>query len=131
MKILYIATPINSRPEKTMEEKLEGARKRIEELKEAFRETAFAKDFETYVSTFDVNPSDERNEPKAMGRCIEAVLSSDAILLDKGWMDSKGCRLEYKAAYYYGKQMYLRGNESIIQYNLLPFEYTIGYGTHD
>lgn len=37
-----------------------------------------------------------------MARDIEQLLQSDAILLGRGWLFSKGCRLEWAAAHVYG-----------------------------
>lgn len=84
-----------------MEEKLEGARRRIRELERIFRESVYKDYFDTFISTFDVNPSGERDEAKAMGRCVEAVMSSHGILYDRGWNLSRGCRLERVAAELY------------------------------
>lgn len=100
---LYIATPINARKEKTMQEKLRAARHRVELLKELLSED---ERFYGYVlhSTFSL-PSQE-DENVALAQCVCAVLRSDAIYLDHGWQGSKGCNLEYRAAKIYGKTIY-------------------------
>ena len=41
-----------------------------------------------------------------MGDCIKLVLTCDAIMLDHGWLQSKGCNLEYRAAKIYGKEIF-------------------------
>lgn len=100
---LYIATPINARKEKTMQEKLRAARHRVELLKELLSED---ERFYGYVlhSTFSL-PSQE-DENVALAQCVCAVLRADAIYLDHGWQGSKGCNLEYRAAKIYGKTIY-------------------------
>ena len=57
--------------------------------------------FDDYVftSTFDIHPNGGMPaEHKAMGDCIALVMTCDAIMLDHGWLQSKGCNLEYRAA---------------------------------
>ena len=48
-----------------------------------------------------------KTEAEIMGGCVQAVLESDAILLDRDYTESKGARLESEAAAIYGKQMYI------------------------
>lgn len=102
---LYIATPINSRKEKTFREKYLAAKHRFEMLKELVcfdpRFDAFAE----IVSTFSVNPYGMYTEEEALGRCVTAILGCDAIYLDHGWRGSKGCNLEYRVAKIYGKEI--------------------------
>lgn len=104
VRTVYISTPVTSRPEKTMEDRIAGAKKRVDKLKKKLAEEYG--DY-VFVSTFDVNPDSERSEEKIMGRCIEAVLRCDAIFMDDGWRDSKGCSLEFKAAEIYGGKRFL------------------------
>ena len=105
-KRLYIATPINARLERDFTSKYLAAKSRVEELKNKF----FTSDsnhrlaeYDEIVSSFDLNPLGEYSEAQAMGRCIEAVLESDAIYLDRGWKASSGCILEYSTARIYDK----------------------------
>ena len=104
MKI-YISTPINARHEPTIREKLIMAKHRVEMLKEILADDIQFKNYEL-ISTFDFNNMDDADEEKAMSRCIYHVLKSDAIYLDHGWTESKGCNLEYCTAKIYGKQIF-------------------------
>jgi hypothetical protein len=105
---LYIATPINSRAEKTIDEKLRAARHRINLLSEIIRGDERFSEYTQLVSTFSVNPSQasKQREATVMGKCIEQVMECDAIYLDHAWQSSKGCNLEYRAAKIYGKTIY-------------------------
>ena len=96
---LYISTPVNGRDEATFEEKYAAAKARVEEIKRQFDE--WLSRYDAVVTTFDINQPGA-SEAEAMGRCIQAVLESDEILLDKGWQYSTGCRLELHAARAYG-----------------------------
>lgn len=102
---LYIATPINARKGKDLKSKLLEAKHRIELLKEILRADKRFKDYE-FFSTFYFKDHLEKSEAENMGRCIQLVLTSDAILLDHGWNSSKGCNLEYRAAKIYGLQIF-------------------------
>lgn len=101
---IYVATPINARHEKTFEEKREMAAHRCELLKKMLREEFAGAEI---ITPFDVNPIDvpiEENE--AIGKCVAAVLTCNAIYLDHAWQSSKGCNLEYRAAKIYGLIIY-------------------------
>ena len=102
---LYIATPINARPEQTLKEKLFAAKQRIEMLKENLANDIRFKDYEM-ISTFDLPHDDDCSEASAVGKCVTAVMESDAVYLDCGWEKSNGCRVEYRTAQIYGKQIY-------------------------
>lgn len=105
-KRLYIATPINARQEQDFTSKYLAAKRRVEELKETIFTSDSCNRFAEYdevVSSFDLNPLGKYSEAQAMGRCIEAVMDSDAIYLDQGWKASSGCILEYSTAKIYGK----------------------------
>jgi len=101
---LYISTPINARSEATFQEKYEAARKRVEEIKEQL--PSIYQECYDIVSSFDLNPLGTYTEEQAMGRCIQAVMESDAILLDDGWTLSQGCCLEFRTAEIYNKIIY-------------------------
>lgn len=86
--------------ESTFEEKLNVARRRVEQLKEEIiKQLELCDDIE-FVSTFDVN-EEITNEAVAMGNCIRQVLECDAIFLDDFWKKSNGCLLEANAACVY------------------------------
>lgn len=110
MSRIYIATPINGRHEPTRESRLEAARRRVEYIKDILEEGIWCGDykyeFEECVSTFDVNDEEPCEEATAMGRCIELVMKCDAIYLDHGWLQSKGCNLEYGCAKIYGLMVF-------------------------
>ena len=109
MKIrrMYIATPINGRHDgHDFNEKLALAKGRVKVLKQVLSEEP---DFDgcEFVSTFDIHPNGSMPpEHKAMGDCIALVMTCDAIMLDHGWLQSKGCNLEYRAAKIYGKEIF-------------------------
>lgn len=96
---LYISTPINGRREATFEQKYAAAKARVEQIKRDFDD--WLSRYDKIVTTFDINPPGT-SEAEAMGRCIQAVIESDEILLDKGWQYSGGCLLEVYAARCYG-----------------------------
>lgn len=124
MKI-YISTPINGRKERTFAAKYKAAHARCENIKRILLADERFQDFcvgmvcngkaegcqPDFITTFDVNGTKpEYTEADAMGTCIAAVLDADAIYLDHGWNNSKGCRLEYQAAKIYGKDIYEHDN---------------------
>lgn len=102
---LYIATPINARPKQTLKEKLLAAEHRIESLKDTLASDRRFHDYEI-ISTFDLSHNVDCSEASAVGKCITAVMESDAVYLDCGWEKSNGCRVEYRTAQIYGKQIY-------------------------
>lgn len=107
MKI-YIATPVNARKEATLEEKRKAAWKRVGNLREQARK--IYPDVE-YHSSFDycIAPLGkklsimERTEATIMGLCVAQVMECDAILIDWGYEQSKGCTVEHTTALTYGK----------------------------
>lgn len=102
MKI-YISTPINGRLEDTFEEKYSAAKARVEELKQKYYAPLAFKDV---ITTFDINPLGI-SEAEALGRCVQAVMECDEILMDTDWASSKGCSIEFAAALYYGKTIWM------------------------
>lgn len=103
---LYIATPINARKEKTVKERFCAAKYRCGILRDLLSEEKEFQRFTEIVTPFDVNPTEQQySEDIALGRCVTAVLKSDAIYLDHGWQSSKGCNLEYRTAKIYGKEI--------------------------
>lgn len=106
-KRMYIATPISGIPSNCgFEGKVAKARFRIEDLKQILSDDIRFEGYE-FVSTFDIHPNGSMPaEHKAMGDCIALVKTCDAIMLDHGWLQSKGCNLEYRAAKIYGKKIF-------------------------
>ena len=102
-KRIYIATPVNARREATLEQKRKQASLRCIYLKVILRDEF--PDAEV-VCSFDVCPLDEDvEEHTAMGRCIDLLMTCDAIYLDHAWQSSKGCNLEYRTAKIYGLEV--------------------------
>lgn len=102
---LYIATPINGRREQGFANKYKAARQRVSQLKEMLKLDNRFYGY-TFVSSFNVNKSQNISEAEAMGNCIQAVMECDAIYLDHAWQSSKGCNLEYRAAKIYDKYIF-------------------------
>lgn len=103
---LYIATPINARKERTTQERFRAAKYRCEMLREILTDEPEFSRFTEIVTPFDINPTERQySEDVALGRCVTAVLKSDAIYLDHCWQSSKGCNLEYRTAKIYGKEI--------------------------
>ena len=68
------------------------------------------------VTPFDLSPDSEKPYSYHMGKDIEGLLECDAVYFAPGWVDSKGCNLEYAAAKIYGKTInILRRNIAAIQ----------------
>lgn len=116
MKI-YIATPVNGRSEATLEEKRQAAYKRVCELAVKIAKlmnmrievhSAFDED----IAPINVDLTRKMygyklpSEAVIMGKCVQRVMECDAILLDDGWMESKGCLLEHYAAFDYRKKIF-------------------------
>ena len=58
------------------------------------------------VTPFDLSPDSEKPYSYHMGKDIEGLLECDAVYFAPGWVDSKGCNLEYAAAKIYRKTIY-------------------------
>lgn len=107
MKI-YIATPVNARKEGTLEEKRLAAWMRVCYLKVEIAHKIT--DAEVH-SSFDSNiapigePLQYLNEALIMGKCVTRVMECDAILMDWGYEQSKGCTIEHTTALTYGKKV--------------------------
>ncbi len=102
MKI-YLATPVNARKEKTMQQKSEAAYKRILEMREYITKHFCDADF--YYSFLLREAFDFMSEAEIMGACVTMVMQADMIVLDDGWECSQGCTVERFVAMQYGKQV--------------------------
>ena len=108
MKI-YIATPVNGRPEATIEEKRKAAYHRVCNLQEKLRtiypdaefHSSFDLDIAPIKSPFEYIPT----EAEIMGKCVQRVMECDAIYMDKGWFNSDGCSVEHNTAVVYKKKI--------------------------
>ena len=109
MKI-YIATPVNARSEGTLEEKRKAAWMRVcylkVEIAHKIPDTEFHSSFDNDITSVEVTkftylPS----EAKIMGKCVQRVMECDAILMDWGYENSKGCTVEHTTALTYGKRV--------------------------
>lgn len=97
---VYISTPVNGRKEKTFEEKYAAAEERCRWVMDDISEREWGRDA-VFVHTFALNPPGGVTEAEAMGRCVQAVMESDMVVLDRGLEQSKGCRLERLVASIY------------------------------
>lgn len=93
-KKLYLSLPISGR-----------------HLDDAQQEAAFYKDIweqkgYEVITPFDLSPESDKPYSYHMGRDIEGLLESQAVYFAPGWVESKGCNLEYAAAKIYGKEIY-------------------------
>ena len=85
MKKIYLATPVNGRKEKTLNEKLKGALKRIQEMakyvvEQIDDEVEFSSSFEipsirSYLNHPELGYG--LTEPIVMGRCVCMVMEAD------------------------------------------------------
>lgn len=116
MKI-YISTPVTSRPEETFAEKLQAASRRVDALKAMIKsDPIYGKTFDEIVSTFDVNPIGcDHTESEAMGKCVELLLTCDAMLFDwtmfNNMVASKGMMTEQFICKTYGIKLII--NDSL------------------
>ena len=117
MKI-YIATPVNGRDEDTIDEKRHEAYLRVKELEYMICKSLDGAEFAEFHSSFDddIAPLDIEltkrmygiglpSEAVIMCRCVQRVMECDAVVLDYGWMGSKGCRVAEFAATMYNKKV--------------------------
>lgn len=93
MKI-YISVPITGRDIENVESDIIYAKGVIE------------KKGHTPVSPFDVSEDPDATYNEHIGNDIAALLNGDAVYFCDGWRQSKGCRLEYQAAFIYEKEMF-------------------------
>ncbi len=101
---VYISLPINSRREKTFQEKRIAAALRCERLKRVLHRKAASLGFKVdFVTPFDANlVNEDISETEALGRCITSLLGCDVLYQDHGCITSRGCCLESMAANIYG-----------------------------
>lgn len=118
-KKVYIATPVNSRSEATIEEKREAAYKRIKEIEYRLSKAVKGYEFAEFHSSFDADIAPINleltkkmygmglpSEAVIMGKCVQRVMECDVIVLDNGWSLSRGCNLERFAALKYDKEIH-------------------------
>lgn len=103
---IYIATPVNGRPEPTLEEKRQKAHNRIcnirKQLHRNFPNAEFHSSFDDAISPINKNYYEHfMTESDIMGKCVALVMKCDMIVLDYGWNKSRGCRLEKVTAEIY------------------------------
>lgn len=111
MKI-YIATPVNARSEATLEKKRQAAFKRVkyivEQLRKIYPDAEYHSSFDDDIAPMDIDLTkrmygcDMPSEPVIMGRCVQRVMECDMVVLDYDWQQSKGCKMENRAAQIYG-----------------------------
>ena len=110
MKKVYVSTPVNARGEGCFEAKYRAARKRARAVAAEYEKATG--EMAEFVFFFELAALGRNTEAEAMGKCIQGVLESDALLLDDtcteaDWKHSKGCRTEVFAARQYGKSVIL------------------------
>lgn len=104
---IYLATPVNGRKEPTLLEKQKAAYKRIEEMKEYLCQWYPDAEFWSSVGNIVIARKGLADrEPDIMGRCVAMVMDCDIVILDYGWQDSRGCRVERYVADQYDKEVY-------------------------
>ena len=103
MMTIYLATPVNGRKEKSLDEKRRKAYERIKMMEQYLRPKFGEANF---VSSFDFAPLDgviDWTEASIMGACVEMVMSSDLVILDsENSLNSKGMIVESYVARIYG-----------------------------
>ena len=104
MKI-YLATPVNGRKEKTLEQKMKAAWERIGEMQkymmQRYPDAVFRCSFDIVGMVLD----QPLTESEIMGKCVQMVMECDMIVLDDGWENSSGCTVERFVAMQYGKKV--------------------------
>ena len=106
MKI-YIATPVNARKEKTLKAKQAAAFKRVCELREEIKKHLPDAEVKSSVTNIVIARKGlEDREAAIMGSCVRMVMECDIILMDNGWGDSHGCKVERFTAQEYGKEIW-------------------------
>lgn len=104
---IYIATPVNARKENTLKAKQVAAKLRVIELREQIKKhLPDAKVVSSVTHIFAATRGRVDAEARIMGACIQMVMESDIILMDDGWGDSHGCKVERFTAQEYGKQIW-------------------------
>ena len=91
-KKMYISVPITGRV-------IEDAKMQAEQVKRMWSE-----DYDV-ITPFEIHEEVEDEEKPYsyyMGKDVEVLLECDAIYMCSGWVDSKGCNLEYSIAKIYG-----------------------------
>ena len=106
MKI-YIATPVNARKEKTLQAKQAAALKRVNELTRIVQTHLPKAKVRSVFNAIVVRKNGQPvSEDKIMGACVRKVMQCDVILMDDGWGDSHGCKVERFTAQEYGKEIW-------------------------
>lgn len=109
-KKVYIATPVNARKETTLEEKRQAAYKRVKHMEYIISKSVNGAEFAEFHSAFDndIAPlwKPAPSEAVIMGKCVQRVMECDIVIMDEGWKESRGCRIEYRVACDYDKKIY-------------------------
>lgn len=100
---IYLATPVNGRKEKSLDEKRRKAYERIkmmeQYLRPKFGEAQFRSSFDIVGLVLD----QQLTEAEIMGRCVQMVMESDLVILDsENSLNSKGMIVESYVARIYG-----------------------------
>lgn len=96
---LYVSLPITGRD-------LVSVKEHAAKVKKVWEKRGYE-----VVTPFDLVPENIEGMGEAefyaycMGKCVEALLLCDGIVLCNGWFESKGCRAECDVAEVYGKMI--------------------------
>lgn len=91
-KKLYISLPISGY-------QLDVVQREAETYKALWKDEGYE-----VITPFDLSPESSKPYSYHMGKDIEGLLECDAVYFAPGWVESKGCNLEYAAAKIYEKQ---------------------------
>ena len=93
-KKLYISLPISGY-------QLDAVQREADTYKELWQDEGYE-----VITPFDLSPESGKPYSYHMGKDIEGLLECDAVYFAPGWVDSKGCNLEYAAAKIYETTIY-------------------------
>lgn len=104
---VYIALPITSRPEPTLNERLNNAFARSEELRRMVYKMYEHRNVHLLTTTpFDIAPvGTKKTEAQIMSECVKTAMEVDVCVFDKDWRCSKGCRVAHTVASLYGRKI--------------------------
>lgn len=93
-KKLYISLPISGY-------QLDAVQREADAYKKLWQDEGYE-----VVTPFDLSPDSDKPYSYHMGKDIEGLLECDVVYFAPGWVESKGCNLEYAAAKIYEKTIY-------------------------
>lgn len=100
MKKLFISLPMNGRSEEEIKTKM-GEYKRLADAILG-EETEL---IDSYFEGFDINKDDVNAPIYYLGKSIQKMAEADFVVFGKGWVEARGCKIEYKVAETYNIPM--------------------------